>query len=75
MSLKRPPEERNNAVDASYRAEDALRVPNAEPGFGPDGRGLHYVAEEGMEAGTTYAKAQESPTSGYPDDDGRVSRR
>lgn len=67
MSIKRPPEERNNAVDASYRAEDALRVPNAEPGFGPDGRGLHYVAE--AEAGTTYAKAQKAPTAGYPDDD------
>lgn len=60
----------NDSFDTSYRAEDALRVPNAEAGFGPDGRGLHYVAEIGMDKGTTYAKAQETPTAGYPDDEG-----
>lgn len=72
MAQKRPPRERNNSVDASYRAEDALRVPNAEPGFGPDGRGLHYVADAGMDAGSNFAKAQEAPTYGYPDDDEQV---
>lgn len=67
MEQKRPPRAMNDSSDTSYRAEDALRVPNAEAGFGPDGRGLHYVAAD--DGGTTYAKAQETPTLGYPEDE------
>lgn len=73
MSRKRPPREMNDTADSSYRAEDALRVLNAEPGFDMAGRGLAYVAERPL-PGSTYAKAQAAPTADYPDEESTAPR-
>ncbi|HLO03052.1 MAG TPA: hypothetical protein VK191_08095 [Symbiobacteriaceae bacterium] len=62
----------NDTSDRSYRAEDAMRVPGAEPGFDAEGRGLHYVDETVQ--GTGFAAAQKTPTFGYPEDE-EPSRR
>jgi hypothetical protein len=52
-------------ADTAYRAEDATHIPNAEPGFDVEGRGLGYVTER-PNVEVEYKEAQKTPTRGVP---------
>jgi hypothetical protein len=71
MVQKKPARQMNDSADTSYRVADSARVPNAEPGFDDEGRGLHHAQ---IDQPTGYAQAQKAPTYGYPDEHGTPRR-